>query len=198
MRVRKRVTIFILLSAIIIAYIVRVTVVNKNAERTPVVTYNVGEVVDFGTDYIDTADEAIPGYAIQVLGYELVDTKELYDRYNMGEVEEYALKNTPFYCLLKIRFYNNDCDMGEQGGLMLSRYSLVGDNYMSMVSENVFCTMYPDMPGISFSLRQGTSMELELPYPLTRNEGRTKSDMEEKAPMLEISEFPNRKVLKAG
>ena len=38
MRVRKRVTIFILLSAIIIAYIVRVTVVNKNAERTPVVT----------------------------------------------------------------------------------------------------------------------------------------------------------------
>lgn len=96
MRVRKRVTIFILLSAIIIAYIVRVTVVNKNAERTPVVTYNVGEVVDFGTDYIDTADEAIPGYAIQVLGYELVDTKELYDRYNMGEVEEYALKNTPF------------------------------------------------------------------------------------------------------
>mgnify|MGYP000593604540 FL=1 len=105
MRVRKRVTIFILLSAIIIAYIVRVTVVNKNAERTPVVTYNVGEVVDFGTDYIDTADEAIPGYAIQVLGYELVDTKELYDRYNMGEVEEYALKNTPFYCLLKIRFY---------------------------------------------------------------------------------------------
>ena len=47
----------------------------------------------------------------RVLGYELVDTKELYDRYNMGEVEEYALKNTPFYCLLKIRFYNNDCDM---------------------------------------------------------------------------------------
>lgn len=41
-------------------------------------------------------------------------------------------------------------------------------------------------------------MELELPYPITRNEGRTKSDMEEKAPMLEISEFPNRKVLKAG
>lgn len=144
--------------------------VNKDAERTPVVIYNVGEVVDFGTDYIDTADEAIPGYAVQVLGYELVDTKELYDRYNMGE----------------------------QGGLMLSRYSLVGDNYMSMVSENVFCTMYPDMPGISFSLRQGTSMELELPYPITRNEGCTKSDMEKKAPMLEISEFPNRKVLKVG
>ena len=69
---------------------------------------------------------------------------------------------------------------------------------MSMVSENVFCTMYPDMPGISFSLRQGTSMELELPYPITRNEGCTKSDMEIKAPMLEISEFPNRKVLKVG
>ena len=180
MRVRKRALTFIILSIIAITYIIRVVVVNKDAERTPVVTYNVGEVVDFGTDYIDNADEAIPGYAIQVLGYELVDTKELYDRYNMGEVEEYALKNTPFYCLLKVRFYNDDCDMGEQGGLMLSRYSLVGDNYMSMVSENVFCTMYPDMPGISFSLRKGTSMELELPYPITRNEGCTKSDMEKK------------------
>ena len=36
---------------------------------------------------------------------------------------EYALKNTPFYCLLKIRFYNNDCDMGEQGGLMPVSYT---------------------------------------------------------------------------
>lgn len=92
MRARKRALIFIILSIIAITYIIRVVVVNKDAERTPVVIYNVGEVVDFGTDYIDTADEAIPGYAVQVLGYELVDTKELYDRYNMGEVEEYALK----------------------------------------------------------------------------------------------------------
>ena len=30
---------------------------------------------------------------------------------------------------------------------MLDRYSLMGDNYMALVSENVFCTMYPDMPG---------------------------------------------------
>ena len=28
--------------------------------------------------------------------------------------------------------------------------------------------MYPDMPGTSFSLRKGTSMEFELPYPITR------------------------------
>ena len=38
---------------------------------------------------------------------------------------------------------------------MLDRYSLMGDNYMALVSENVFCTMYPDMPGTSFSLRKG-------------------------------------------
>ena len=44
--------------------------VNKDAERTPVVIYNVGEVVDFGTDYIDTADEAIPGYARNLVFFE--------------------------------------------------------------------------------------------------------------------------------
>jgi hypothetical protein len=122
----------------------------------------------------------------------------LYERYNMGQADEATVKNTPFYCLLKVRIYNKDCDLGEEGGLMLDRYSLMGDNYMALVSENVFCTMYPDMPGTSFSLRKGTSMEFELPYPITRTEGCTKEDMQKKAPMLEISEFPNRKLLKAG
>lgn len=116
----------------------------------------------------------------------------------MGQADEATVKNTPFYCLLKVRIYNKDCDLGEEGGLMLDRYSLMGDNYMTLVSENIFCTMYPDMPGTSFSLRKGTSMEFELPYPITRTEGCTKEDMQKNAPMLEISEFPNRKLLKAG
>lgn len=183
---------------LIVSYVARVIIVNKNAQVTPTYTYEMGEIVDFGNDYIDGIEECIPGYAVQVLGYELVDTKELYERYNMGEVEDYALANTPFYCLLKVRFYNNNSDLGENGGLMLQRYSLMSENYMTMISENVFCTMYPDMPGIAFSLRKGTSMELELPYPITRNEGCTKEDMKMNPPMLEITEFPNRKMLKAG
>jgi len=120
--------------------------------------FAVGETVDFGNDYVDTVEECIDGYAVQVLGYEVVDTRELYERYNMGQADEATVKNTPFYCLLKVRIYNKDCDLGEEGGLMLDRYSLMGDNYMALVSENVFCTMYPDMPGTSFSLRKGTSM----------------------------------------
>ncbi len=143
MRVRKRVLIICGL-ILLILYTARVIVVNKNADRVPVYIYDVGETVDFGNDYVDTVEECIDGYAVQVLGYEVVD------------------------------------------------------NYMALVSENVFCTMYPDMPGTSFSLRKGTSMEFELPYPITRTEGCTKEDMQKKAPMLEISEFPNRKLLKAG
>lgn len=197
MCVRKYV-ITVLALMLIVSYVARVTIVNKNAQRTPTYTYEMGEIVDFGNDYIDGIEECIPGYAVQVLGYELVDTKELYERYSMGEVEDYALANTPFYCLLKVRFYNNNSDLGENGGLMLNRYSLMSENYMTMISENVFCTMYPDMPGIDFSLRKGTSLELELPYPITRNEGCTKEDMKKNPPMLEIAEFPNRRVLKAG
>ena len=197
MRVRKRVLIICGL-ILLILYTARVIVVNKNADRVPVYIYDVGETVDFGNDYVDTVEECIDGYAVQVLGYEVVDTRELYERYNMGQADEATVKNTPFYCLLKVRIYNKDCDLGEEGGLMLDRYSLMGDNYMALVSENVFCTMYPDMPGTSFSLRKGTSMEFELPYPNTRTEGCTKEDMQKKAPMLEISEFPNRKLLKAG
>lgn len=182
----------------LVLFTVRVIVVNKNADKVPTYIYDVGETVDFGNDYVDTVEECIDGYAVQVLGYEVVDTKELYERYNMGQADETTVKNTPFYCLLKVRIYNKDCDLGEEGGLMLDRYSLMGDNYMALVSENVFCTMYPDMPGTSFSLRKGTSMELELPYPITRTEGCTKEDMQKNAPMLEISEFPNRKLLRAG
>ena len=182
----------------LVLFTVRVIVVNKNADKVPTYIYDVGETVDFGNDYVDTVEECIDGYAVQVLGYEVVDTKELYERYNMGQADEATVKNTPFYCLLKVRIYNKDCDLGEEGGLMLDRYSLTGDNYMALVSENVFCTMYPDMPGIAFSLRKGTSMEFELHYPITRTEGCTKEDMQKNAPMLEISEFPNRKLLRAG
>lgn len=164
MRVRKRVLIICGL-ILLILYTARVIVVNKNADRVPVYIYDVGETVDFGNDYVDTVEECIDGYAVQVLGYEVVDTRELYERYNMGQADEATVKNTPFYCLLKVRIYNKDCDLGEEGGLMLDRYSLTSDNYMALVSENVFCTMYPDMPGTSFSLRKGTSMEFELPYP---------------------------------
>lgn len=197
MRVRKRVLIICGL-ILLILYTARVIIVNKNADKVPTYIYDVGETVDFGNDYVDTVEECIDGYAVQVLGYEVVDTKELYERYNMGQADEATVKNTPFYCLLKVRIYNKNCDLGEEGGLMLDRYSLTGDNYMALVSENVFCTMYPDMPGTSFSLRKGTSTEFELPYPITRTEGCAKEDMQEKAPMLEISEFPNRKLLKAG
>ena len=146
MRVRKRVLIICGL-ILLILYTARVIVVNKNADRVPVYIYDVGETVDFRNDYVDTVEECIDGYAVQVLGYEVVDTRELYERYNMGQADEATVKNTPFYCLLKVRIYNKDCDLGEEGGLMLDRYSLMGDNYMALVSENVFCTMYPDMPG---------------------------------------------------
>lgn len=199
MRIKKRMIGFIIAAfLLVLLYVLRVVSINRNAQKTETYTYELGEIVDFENDYVDGMEECIPGYAVQVLGYELVDTRELYQRYHIGEVDDYTLTNTPFYCLLKVRFYNNDSDLGEQGGLMLSRYSLMGDNWMTMISENMFCTMYPDMPGISFSLREGTAMELELPYPITRNEGCTKEDMKIHPPMLEITEYPNRKVLKAG
>ena len=124
MRVRKRVLIICGL-ILLILYTARVIVVNKNADRVPVYIYDVGETVDFGNDYVDTVEECIDGYAVQVLGYEVVDTRELYERYNMGQADEATVKNTPFYCLLKVRIYNKDCDLGEEGGLMLDRYSLM-------------------------------------------------------------------------
>ena len=74
--------------------------------------------------------------------------------------------------------------------------ALVGDDYLSQISENVFCTMYPDMPGMNFSLQKGTSMEFELPYPLDVVTGKDKDDLNKKSPYIEISEFPNRKLIK--
>ena len=64
----------------------------KNADKVPVYIYDVGETVDFGNDYVDTVEECIDGYAVQVLGYEVVDTRELYERYNMGQADEATVK----------------------------------------------------------------------------------------------------------
>lgn len=181
---------------LVMTYVARVAVVNGNAVHVPTYIYEKGEVVDFGYDYIDTIDECIPGYAMQVLGYELIDTKDLYERYNLGTIDENGVANTPFYCLVKVRFYNKDCYLGETGGIALQRYALEGDDYMVLVSENVFCSMYPDMPDTSFSLKKGTSMEFDLPYPISAAVGKKKADLQRKPPMLEITEFPNRRLLK--
>lgn len=41
---------------------------------------------------MDTVEECIDGYAVQVLGYEVVDTRELYERYNIGQADEATVK----------------------------------------------------------------------------------------------------------
>ena len=52
-------------------YAARVAAVNMNAVRVPTYTYEKGEVVDFGQDYIDSIDDCSPGYA----GYQFFTQK---------------------------------------------------------------------------------------------------------------------------
>lgn len=189
----KRRIILITAITLTVAYTVGVFLVNKNALQAKDIVYQKGEVVDFGNDYVDSYEDAKPGYAIAVLGYELIDTQTFYREYHLSDEENLDTSFTPYYCLVKVRFYNKDSDLGENGGISLAQLPLVGDDYLCQVSENVFCAMYPDMPGMNFSLRKGTSMVFDLPYPLDVVTGKTREDLIKKSPWIEISEYPNRK-----
>lgn len=195
MKSKKRIILIIVL-ILSVLYVARIFVINKNAVCAETLEYKKGEIVDFGNDYIDSIDDSKPGYAVQVLGYRIVDTKTFYEEFNLSNGEDVDTSYIPYYCLVKVKFYNKDSTLGENGGISLYQMALVGDDYLSQISENVFCTMYPDMPGMNFSLQKGTSMEFELPYPLDVVTGKDKDDLNKKSPYIEISEFPNRKLIK--
>lgn len=191
----KNIMIITLLIMFTATYITRVFWINKNAIYADTLKYQKGDIVDFENDYVDCIEECKPGYAIQVLGYDIIDTKSFYKKYNLSNDEEINTTYTPYYCLVKVKFYNNDSDLGEMGGISLYELALVGDDFLSQISENIFCTMYPDMPGMNFSLQKGTCMEFELPYPIDVVTGKDKDYLLNNSPYIEISEYPTRKLV---
>lgn len=174
----------------------RLYVVNTGLDDFPIIqVFNKGEVVPFGDDFWESSDQAINGYTMQIVGSEIVWMDEFFERYNTsGEftVEDFDLYVVGFH-LVTVSVSNIDYAGGEEGGIGLDHIFLTGTDYYTLVDDVAFEMVNPHMPGIGFALRQGTSMEIVIPYPIF--EGTSKHSLHDDLKLV-ITEYPHQKSLR--
>ncbi|WP_314064899.1 DUF5028 domain-containing protein [uncultured Vagococcus sp.] len=174
--------------------ILRIYYINKDVQVPIEKYYDVSEVVPFENDYTRNSDEIINGYTAKVLGAELIPIKEFYKTYLKveGFSEETFAK---YYYIVKVSFGNTTNLEGINTGISLANTSLVGTNYYMVIDSQVFSMLNPDMPGISFSLKLDSEKELLLPYAVVPSTHTDKKGFLKDPPKLQITEYPNRKLL---
>ena len=162
---------------------------NKKAERQKKEYFQVNETVEFGRDFNNSSDSIIDGYTVKVLGAELFSMKEFYKNYNLVSEDEELAEDTAvkYYYVVKALFSNED---NEKVGVNLSAMTLVGTDYSAVVNQMSYELINPDMPkGLGFSLLQGTSREVLIPYAIipdniAANEKKAYETLKENPPMF--------------
>lgn len=202
-RMKKKIGIILLLTFCIIGVTsIRIYQVNENVSIPRKVYYSINERVEFGNDFHVSANERINGYAIQVLGAELIDKEEYYQKYHIiGEDREAAdSEDIKYYYVVRARVFNTK-EQEEGKGFVVFNYPLVGKNYIINTNMATYNLINPDLPeGGGFSLRPGEETEVLLPYAVSPSneveyETQLKKKFEECPPKLQITAYPIKKLI---
>lgn len=175
---------------------VRFYYVNKNADVPQTMIYEKGDRVAYEKDFTDDATECIEGYSVIVKDSVLVPVEEYYKEYLKVDFVPEDDSFTKYYYIVKAEFRNENNRAGETMGVNLAQTPLVGKNYMMVVSYSTFTQLNPDLQGLGFSLREGTSYEILLPYAVVPETSADYDTLSSNPPMLQITEYPHRKLLK--
>lgn len=199
---KKKIVIGIMI-CLLIGSGIRIYVLNKKAERQKKEYFQVNETVEFGRDFNNSSDSIIDGYTVKVLGAELFSMKEFYKNYNLVSEDEELAEDTAvkYYYVVKALFSNEDNEDVEKVGVNLSAMTLVGTDYSAVVNQMSYELINPDMPkGLGFSLLQGTSREVLIPYAIipdniAANEKKAYETLKENPPMFQITSYPVKKLI---
>ena len=199
---KKKIVIGIMI-CLLIGSGIRIYALNKKAERQKKEYFQVNETVEFGRDFNNSSDSIIDGYTVKVLGAELFSMKEFYKNYNLVSEDEELAEDTAvkYYYVVKALFSNEDNEDVEKVGVNLSAMTLVGTDYSAVVNQMSYELINPDMPkGLGFSLLQGTSREVLIPYAIipdniAANEKKAYETLKENTPMFQITSYPVKKLI---
>ena len=186
---KKKIVIGIMI-CLLIGSGIRIYALNKKAERQKKEYFQVNETVEFGRDFNNSSDSIIDGYTVKVVGAELFSMKEFYKNYNLVSEDEELAEDTAvkYYYVVKV-------------GVNLSAMTLVGTDYSAVVNQMSYELINPDMPkGLGFSLLQGTSREVLIPYAIipdniAANEKKAYETLKENPPMFQITSYPVKKLI---
>ena len=190
----KKIVIISLSVALILAWSIRFYLVNRDIDLPAVRVFQKGENVPVEKDFFVYSDEGMDGYNVKVLEAELVSVDTFLQSYNAGGQAENIGICTDYIYMVRVSFGNQYNSFVNEKGIDLQVYYLKGTDYVLSLEDTCYRIANPDMPGTSFSLRQGTDMELVLPFSVMSSQT-SRDHILEDPPKLQISLYPHQKLL---
>ena len=174
------------------AFIVLVYFVNVNGKSPIISKFEKGAIVPVEDNYFWKSGENMDGYTVQVTGSQFLSLDEFVGMYQV-DTDEFDLVCENLL-LVTVSFEKTVDQGGEEDGIDLRRYTLMGTDYCLTISSSAFMAVNPDMPGMMFSLIPGKPMEIVLPFAVYSSYvslDHIKGDM----PLMEICAYPEMKLV---
>ena len=193
----------IVLSCIFLASAIRIYVLNLSTQRQQKEYFQANETVEFANDFSNNSDYIIDGYTVKVLDAQIYTVTEFYKQFNLITADETLSEDTQvqYYYVIKALFTNESNQNVGEKGIDLSNMPLVGKDYDINIGSMVYSLINPKMPeGLGFSLREGTSVEVLLPYPvipenIAANKKAAYKKLCKEKSWIQITSYPTKKLV---
>ena len=183
-----------ILLVLVAGFAVRFCIVNHDVDVPEVLTYEKGEEVPLEKDFFYYSSEDMEGYSIQVLDSALYSVDEFLKEYHAEDIAEYMGDFTDYIYTVRLKVSNHGNEQVGEKGIALTRCYLKGVDYILSLEEACYQAANPDMPGSSFSIRNGTSIEVVATYEVL-DRLTSKKHILAHPPKLMISLYPHQKLL---
>lgn len=110
---------------------------------------------------------------------------------NLEELDPF----TDYIYTVHVSIANEHNPYTNEKGIPACRYLLQGVDYTLSLNDTFYQIANPDMPGSSFSLREGTSMEMILTFDVMSKTTSIKH-LSDDIPKLMITLYPHKKMIK--
>lgn len=191
----KKILIIAVAAVLVIGWGIRFYIVNKDIDVPVVQIFSKGEEVSVGKDFFSYGDEDMDGYTVTVLGAEILSVQEFLQRYNAIDQAELLGIFTDYLYTVRVSVANQYNPYTDQKGIALQLYFLQGTDYILSLEDTCYQIANPDMPGTSFSLRQGTNLELTLTFDVM-SKMTSINHLSDDMPKLLITQYPHKKMIK--
>ena len=190
-KMRIIISVMLILSA---AWGIRFYFVNKDVASPVIQVYEKGEEVPIENDFFNYASEDMDGYTVTVLDAELVPVADFLQKYKAEAQAENLGIFTDYIYMVRISIANRYNPHNGEKGIALQQYALHGPDYVLSLEDTCYQIANPDMPGTSFSLREGTDMEITLTFDVISKIISVQHLINE-VPKLMITQYPHQKMI---
>lgn len=194
MKKRKKSIGIVLTVVLIFAWGIRFYFVNQDIDIADVRVFQKGVEVPIEKDFFYNSEEDMDGYTVTVLDAELRSVDDFLNDYDASDQMELLGNFTEYIYVVRVSIGNQYNAFVNEKGISLRSYNLKGTDYILSLEDICYQIANPDMPGTSFSLQQGTSMELILPFAVLP-ELTSRKHLQEDPPKLVISLYPQQKLI---